>query len=159
MDRLRPALGDCRLLEREPLEEPITGHISRTAQGNNHWHGTAIRLEGSCWRPAFIVAAACSEVDKRRGEPVGDSPRGTEAAVGVGMGASPLAEDILDLTGRAEDVEGGREFKSGAMTLVFLSCGDPYRPSGIWRWLTTGRRGTEIEQSCVEDERSSLMRL
>lgn len=62
---------------------------------------------------------------------MGDSPCGTEAAAGVGMGASPLAGDILDLTGRAGDVEGGREFKSGAMTLVFLYCGgSPRGPRG-----------------------------
>jgi hypothetical protein len=38
-----------------------------------------LRLEFSCWRPAFMVAAAWRDVAADRGEPVGDSPRGTEA--------------------------------------------------------------------------------
>lgn len=40
--------------------------------------------EGSRWRPAFIAAAACNEMDADRGDPVGDSERGTEET-------SPLA--------------------------------------------------------------------
>merc|ERR1712000_182144 len=38
------------------------------------------RLECSCCRPAFIVAAAWRETDADRGEPVGDSARGAGAA-------------------------------------------------------------------------------
>lgn len=37
-----------------------------------------LRREGSRWRPAFIVAAACSDTDADRGDPVGDSARGSE---------------------------------------------------------------------------------
>lgn len=40
--------------------------------------------EGSRWRPAFRAAAACKEMDADRGDPVGDSERGTEET-------SPLA--------------------------------------------------------------------
>lgn len=36
----------------------------------------SVRRDGSCWSPAFMVAAACRETDAERGEPEGDSGRG-----------------------------------------------------------------------------------
>lgn len=67
-----------------------------------------------------MVAAACSEVDRRRGEPLGDSPLWTEPPVVGGKGVSLLDNDILDRTGRDGGDE-GREFRSGAMSLMVLS--------------------------------------
>lgn len=62
---------------------------------------------GSCWRPAFIVAAACSEIDADRGEGDADSPRIAE---------SPLPFEEVMIRGRADGDDGGRELRSGAMS-------------------------------------------
>lgn len=85
-----------------------------------------------------MVAAACNEVDRRRGEPVGDSPRAgapAEAGTECGIGESPLDEDILDRMGRDGGDEGGREFRSGDMALMTAFCGSSGDPRGDGRRL------------------------
>jgi hypothetical protein len=54
VERRRPVWGDDRLRVKELLED---------------------LREGSCCSPAFMVAAACREMDAERGEPGGDSSR------------------------------------------------------------------------------------
>lgn len=49
-----------------------------------------VRREGSRWRPAFIVAAACSDTEAGRGEAVGES-------VLVCTEPSPLAAMVLGI--------------------------------------------------------------
>ena len=41
------------------------------------------RLEGSCWRPAFMAAAAWRETEAVRGEPVGESGRAPSPFVAI----------------------------------------------------------------------------
>lgn len=65
VDRRRPEEGEEKPRGRELLED---------------------LREGSRWSPAFIAAAACREMEADRGDPVGDSERGTET--------SPLAAII-----------------------------------------------------------------
>lgn len=71
-----------------------------------------VRLDPSCCRPALTAAAACREVDADRGEGEGLCPR---------RGAnSPEFDEIVlvifdDVPETEMDLEGGREFKSGAI--------------------------------------------
>lgn len=78
-----------------------------------------LRRGGSCWRPAFMVAAACREPEPRRAAlEGGDSPTTMAAWLG-----SPLeeAEATVEAAGggcevcMARVVDGGRELRSGAM--------------------------------------------
>ena len=67
-----------------------------------------IRLESSCWSPALTAAAACSEVEAVREEGEGLWPRKTVA--------SPVLALARFICGDPDnDLEGGREFKSGAI--------------------------------------------
>jgi hypothetical protein len=64
------------------------------------------RLVSSWWRPAFTAAVACSEDDRDRGD--GLWPRRATA--------SPEDAIARAMEGDPDpDLEGGREFKSGAM--------------------------------------------
>lgn len=82
-ERRRPACGDDRVLFREPLDE---------------------RRDDSCCRPAFMAAAAWSDIDAERGDPAGDSDRGLAAA-----GLSPFDAMAIRLYGeqRARCFDGG----------------------------------------------------
>lgn len=96
--------GDARLRARELLDDP-NGRVRVVKTGWFEWckqrekkrsrwtsflagrdrsADSDLLREGSRWRPAFIAAAACNEMDADRGDPVGDSERGTEET-------SPLA--------------------------------------------------------------------
>jgi len=103
VERLRPVCGDCRLRERELVEE---------------------RLECSCWRLALTAAAACSEVDVEREDGDGVWLRMVAASVEVVM--------VLGRMGDGEsgvDLEGGREFRSGAMVRLRLYDWWPFGPT------------------------------
>lgn len=78
IDRRRPDCGEARCRARELVEEPFRAWCySMSFRGDGT--GADLRLEFSCWRPAFMVAAAWRDVAADRGEPVGDSPRGADA--------------------------------------------------------------------------------
>lgn len=98
--------GDTRLRARELLDDP-NGELEQPRDGRmkrekaqpmgallagRRWVDSDLLREGSRWRPAFKAAAACKEMDAERGDPVGDSERGTEET-------SPLAA----MVGRFED--------------------------------------------------------
>lgn len=73
----------------------------------------SLRLESSCWRPAFTAAAAWREVDADLESGEGLCPRN----------AAPSPEfDIARAIDGDPDVErdGGREFKSGAIVGSYL---------------------------------------
>lgn len=77
-----------------------------------------IRRPGSCCKPAFTVAAACSEMEAERGEGEGDSPR-MEASPPAPAAAAPIfmLPFAVARRGTATGDEGGSEFKSGAMSV------------------------------------------
>lgn len=89
-----------------------------------------VRLESSCCSPAFMAAAAWREVDTDRGEGEGVWPR--RAA------ASPEFDTARGIVGDPErdiDLEGGREFKSGAIAAVLygLRCNRQRTDGGEYR--------------------------
>lgn len=86
VDRWRPTRGDGGFLADELCEDPVYHQYCPFANGN-----MAIRRDDSCWRPAFIVAAACNEMEADRGSAGGggDSARGSDAP-------SPLLAILLE---------------------------------------------------------------
>jgi hypothetical protein len=80
------------------------------------WYLDNIRLESSCWRPAFTAAAACKEVEADRESGDGLCPR---KAV-----ASPELDIARAIDGDPDiDREGGSEFKSGAISALLYGQG------------------------------------
>lgn len=60
---------------------------------------------GSRWRPAFIVAAACREIE----------PRGERGGGESLLATSPLLLEEFMARGRIDGGDEGSEFRSGAM--------------------------------------------
>jgi hypothetical protein len=73
-----------------------------------------VPLESSCCNPAFTVAAAWREFVAERGEGEGLWPRKAVASPEFDI-ARDIAED--------GDLDGGREFKSGAIAAWFYGLG------------------------------------
>ena len=79
-------------------------------------HTLNIRLESSCCNPALTAAAACKEVEAVLEEGDGVWPRKAVPASVFVM----IALDIEVCVFVAEfDLEGGREFKSGAIADIW----------------------------------------
>lgn len=89
--------------------------VERLLPGWDDWRFLTIellelRLESSCWSPALTAAAACRDVDADREEGEGLRMPSLDVMLRVIFG-----DPEVDL-----DLEGGREFKSGAIVIRFM---------------------------------------
>lgn len=116
----------------------ICGSV-RGQASNSEWEmeasggGGFLRWEGSRWRPAFIVAAACKETEADRGEPAGDSERGSDEASPL---AAIMAASAQRLWGKAAWRSGRRGGAGGPGLLA------PSRP----RRMVMSREGSSLKK-------------
>lgn len=75
-----------------------------------------MRLESSCWRPAFTAAAACKDVEADRESGDGLWPRKAAASPELDIARAIDGDPVIDR-------EGGREFKSGAIFVLWPGIG------------------------------------
>jgi len=143
-ERRLPGCEGCRF-RAEVLDDPVQSSksVKKVGRFRVELGIRRMALESSCCKPAFTVAAAWSEFVAVRGEGDGLWPR-KAVAVAVAVAVASPGFDIARDMAEDEDLDGGREFKSGAIALGFMDWdrvgGVRYRQEkGEREWKVSGR--------------------